>query len=62
MKYHDSLEHKQQGIAIVRLSMKQKIEKSNDIGFAMDQFLEKVRNGPDFVCCDVIGCCSDIRC
>ncbi len=49
--YRDSLEHNQQLIASVGLSRKQKKERSKDFGFALDQFLEKVRDGPDFVCC-----------
>ncbi|XP_044191554.1 uncharacterized protein LOC122969696 [Thunnus albacares] len=50
-KYHDSSEFKQQVIANVVFSRKQKTEKSEDFGFVMHQFLEKVRDGPHFVCC-----------
>ncbi|XP_044191600.1 LOW QUALITY PROTEIN: uncharacterized protein LOC122969723, partial [Thunnus albacares] len=50
-KYHDSSEFKQQVIASVVFSRKQKTEKSEDFGFVMHQFLEKVRDGPHFVCC-----------
>ncbi len=50
-KYRNSLEHRQRVIASVGLSRKQKKERSKDFVFVMDQFLEKVKHGPDFVCC-----------
>ncbi|XP_029933198.1 uncharacterized protein LOC115377526 [Myripristis murdjan] len=50
-KYHGSVEHKERVISSVKLGRKQRVEKSKDFGFVMDQFLEKVRDGPDFVCC-----------
>ncbi|XP_029902362.1 uncharacterized protein LOC115355645 [Myripristis murdjan] len=50
-KYHGSVEYKQKVISSVRLGRKQRVEKSKDFGFVMEQFLEKVRDGPDFVCC-----------
>ncbi|XP_044221305.1 uncharacterized protein LOC122991901 isoform X4 [Thunnus albacares] len=50
-RYHDNSEFKQQVIASVGFSRKQKTEKSENFGFVMHQFLEKVRDGPHFVCC-----------
>uniref|UniRef100_A0A672F4L9 ATP-dependent DNA helicase n=2 Tax=Salarias fasciatus TaxID=181472 RepID=A0A672F4L9_SALFA len=50
-KYSGSLEHRQQVIARVELSRKQVKDKSQDFGFVMEQFVEKVKDGPDFVCC-----------
>ncbi|XP_029910642.1 uncharacterized protein LOC115361416 [Myripristis murdjan] len=50
-KYHGSVDHKQRVISSVRLGRKQKVDKSKDFGFVREQFLEKVRDGPDFVCC-----------
>ncbi|XP_029933202.1 uncharacterized protein LOC115377530, partial [Myripristis murdjan] len=50
-KYRDSVEHKQRVISSVRLGRKQRVDKSKDFGFVREKFLEKVRDGPDFVCC-----------
>ncbi|XP_029935768.1 uncharacterized protein LOC115379188 [Myripristis murdjan] len=50
-KYHGSVEYKERVISSVRLGRKQKVEKAKDFGFVREQFLEKVRDGPDFVCC-----------
>lgn len=50
-QYCKSLRHNQQVLTSVRLSRKQKLEKSAGFGFVKDQFLEKVRDGPYFVCC-----------
>ncbi|XP_061923815.1 uncharacterized protein LOC133663392 isoform X1 [Entelurus aequoreus] len=49
-KYREHLEHRQQVKASVQLSRKQRLERSVDFGFVMDSFLDKVRDGPDFVC------------
>ncbi|XP_061811977.1 uncharacterized protein, partial [Nerophis lumbriciformis] len=49
-QYSVSLKHRQQVIASVQLSRKQRLERSVDFGFVMDSFLDKVRHGPDFVC------------
>ncbi|XP_061749313.1 uncharacterized protein LOC133547832 [Nerophis ophidion] len=49
-QYSVSLKHRQQVIASVQLSRKQRLERSVDFGFVMDSFLDKVRNGPDYVC------------
>ncbi|XP_049421807.1 uncharacterized protein LOC125882141 [Epinephelus fuscoguttatus] len=50
-KYRESVEHRERVMDSVRLSRKQRMEKSVDFGFVTEQFLEKVRDGPDFVCC-----------
>ncbi|XP_049908659.1 uncharacterized protein LOC126395316 [Epinephelus moara] len=50
-KYRERVEHRERVMDSVRLSRKQRMEKSVDFGFVMEQFLEKVRDGPDFVCC-----------
>ncbi|XP_061913866.1 uncharacterized protein LOC133656995 [Entelurus aequoreus] len=49
-QYSVSLKHRQQVKASVQLSRKQRLERSVDFGFVMDSFLDKVRDGPDFVC------------
>lgn len=60
-QYRKSLRHNHQVITSVRLSRKQKLEKSAGFGFVKDQFLEKVRDGPDFAV-SAIDCYSNIRC
>ncbi|XP_030019133.1 uncharacterized protein LOC115439438 [Sphaeramia orbicularis] len=49
--YRSNSKYRQQVLARVRLSRKQRLERSLDFGLVMDHFLEKVRDGPDFVCC-----------
>ena len=58
-KYREDIQHRQ-SVTNVRLSRKQKMEKSKDFGFVMEQF---VRLEMDQILCVVfaIGCCSDIR-
>ncbi|XP_074546718.1 uncharacterized protein LOC141805519 isoform X3 [Halichoeres trimaculatus] len=50
-RQYGSLEHRQRVIGRVRFSRKQGFEQSKDFGFVMNQFLEQVKDGPDFVCC-----------
>ncbi|XP_074526296.1 uncharacterized protein LOC141790369 [Halichoeres trimaculatus] len=50
-RQYGSLEHRRRVIGRVRSSRKHRVEQSKDFGFVMNQFLEQVKDGPDFVCC-----------
>ncbi|XP_030578908.1 uncharacterized protein LOC115775538, partial [Archocentrus centrarchus] len=50
-KYHGNPEHKRRVVAGVSLKRKQMKEKAEQFDFVMSNFLDKVKDGPDFVCC-----------
>ena len=50
-KYHGNPEHKKLVIARNKLRMQQIKQKEEQFDVVMEQFLDKVKDGPDFVCC-----------
>uniref|UniRef100_A0AAX7UK93 ATP-dependent DNA helicase n=1 Tax=Astatotilapia calliptera TaxID=8154 RepID=A0AAX7UK93_ASTCA len=50
-KYHGNLEYKRRAIAGVSLKRQQRKEKGEQFDFVMTNFLDKIKDGPDFVCC-----------
>ncbi|XP_057716041.1 uncharacterized protein LOC130931338 [Corythoichthys intestinalis] len=50
-KYKGSLEHRKRVGDANRLKRQEKKEKSKQLEFVMKGFLEKVKDGPEFVCC-----------
>ncbi|XP_034553964.1 uncharacterized protein LOC117823040 isoform X1 [Notolabrus celidotus] len=50
-KYHGNAEHRESVAASNRLGRQNRKEKAEQFDFVMEQFLKKVDDGPDFVCC-----------
>lgn len=50
-KYREQVEHKTHVLTRVKLRREKIKEKSKNIDFVIEQFLDKFKQGPDFVCC-----------
>ncbi|XP_073323364.1 uncharacterized protein [Pagrus major] len=50
-KYHGNLELKKQVIAATKLKREKNREKAEQFDYVTEKFWEKVKDGPDFVCC-----------
>lgn len=50
-KYHGNPDFKKRVIAAVTRKRQQRKQKLEDFDFVMEQFSEKMKEGPDFVCC-----------
>ncbi|XP_030284360.1 uncharacterized protein LOC115588118 [Sparus aurata] len=50
-KYHDSNEYKERVIAGNKLKREKHKQKSEEFDYVREQFWDKVKDGPDFVCC-----------
>ena len=50
-KYHESIEYKECVIAGNKLNREKHKEKSEEFDYVREEFWDKVKDGPDFVCC-----------